>query len=119
MALSLKNSIDPDNLTFSPVDQSNWQDLVKLFESKGGPHNCWCMVWRKIDKSRNKASKWDKKEALRGYIDKQKPIGIIAYHSQEPIGWCSVAPRETYRNMSGDLSIDKVWSVVCFFIKRS
>ena len=36
-----------DDLTFKAVDQHNWKDLEKLFESRGGPHNCWCMVWRK------------------------------------------------------------------------
>jgi hypothetical protein len=44
-------------LRFTPVDKSNWADLEKLFESKGGPHNCWCMVWRNMkpgtDRSNN------------------------------------------------------------------
>jgi hypothetical protein len=24
------------------------------------------------------------------------PIGILAYDGRDPVGWCSIAPRETY-----------------------
>lgn len=36
-------------LLYIPVDKSNWNDLETFFESKGGPHNCWCMVWRNMN----------------------------------------------------------------------
>ncbi len=46
------------------------------------------------------------------------PVGILAYLDGEPVGWCSVAPRETYRSL-GTASLvagEAVWSVVCFFV---
>ena len=33
-------------LAFHPVTQDRWPDMEQLFESRGGPHPCWCMVWR-------------------------------------------------------------------------
>lgn len=48
------------------------------------------------------------------------PIGMLAYLDGEPVAWCSVAPRETFRPLGGiehptDVS---VWSVVCFYVQR-
>ncbi len=105
-------------LIYKPVDKSNWADLEKLFESKGGPHNCWCMVWRNMNEGAHRANKIDKKESLKNYIDSQKPVGLLGYDNSEAIAWCSIAPRESYRELSGDGSLTNVWSLVCFFIKR-
>ena len=33
-------------MEFKAVDAHTWPDLVRLFESRGGPHPCWCMTWR-------------------------------------------------------------------------
>jgi len=109
----------PVNFEFKPVSNDNWPDLEKLFESKGGPHNCWCMVWRKMDKYSDRSNKHEKKKALKGYIDQGQSIGFIGYNDHEPIAWCSVAPRETYRNMGGDPGLKAVWTLVCFFINSA
>lgn len=105
-------------LKYLPVDQSNWTDLEKLFESKGGPHNCWCMVWRNMNEGTDRANKADKKASLKNYVANQNPVGLLCYDNAEAIAWCSIAPRESYRDLSGDSSLTEVWSLVCFFIKR-
>ena len=47
------------------------------------------------------------------------PVGLLGYLGSEPVAWCSVAPRSTYRKLVSDDSDDEgVWSVVCFFIPR-
>jgi GNAT superfamily N-acetyltransferase len=105
-------------LQYMPVDQSNWKDLERLFETKGGPHNCWCMVWRNMNEGADRANKADKKRSLKAYVNDQHPVGIICYAHSEAIAWCSIAPRESYRELSGDSSLRNVWSLVCFFIKK-
>ncbi len=107
------------NLAFYPVDKSRWADLEKLFESKGGPHHCWCMVWRNMIEGKKRTNKSDKRNSLKRYVDKRIPIGIICYADNEPIAWCSVAPRESYRELGGQKNFHNVWSIVCFYIKRS
>lgn len=105
-------------LLYIPVDKSNWTDLEKLFECKGGPHNCWCMVWRNMNEGTDRANKVDKKASLKNYVDNQNPVGLLCYDHSEAIAWCSIAPRESYRELSGDNSLTNVWSLVCFFIKK-
>jgi GNAT superfamily N-acetyltransferase len=87
-------------------------------ESKGAPHNCWCTAWIAVDKKNKKAEKSEKKTTIKRRIEKGIPVGLLAYSKGEAIGWCAVAPRETYRPLGGDETKDTVWSVVCFFIKR-
>jgi hypothetical protein len=33
-------------LEYHDVNAARWGDFERLFESRGGPKNCWCMVWR-------------------------------------------------------------------------
>jgi GNAT superfamily N-acetyltransferase len=107
------------NITFHDVDASRWDDLERLFESRGGPKSCWCMVWRAGAKS---AKGPDRKAAMRRYVGEGVPIGLLGYSSGEPVAWCSIAPRTTYRDLGGPNNIsevpEEVWSLVCFFIRR-
>jgi GNAT superfamily N-acetyltransferase len=105
-------------LLYIPVDKSNWNDLETLFESKGGPQNCWCMVWRNMNEGTDRANKADKKSSLENYVTTEKPVGLLCYHNTVAIAWCSIAPRESYRELSGDTTLSNVWSLVCFFIKK-
>ena len=106
------------DIIYRPVDSKNWEDLEKLFESKGGPHNCWCMVWRNMKDGTDRSKKSDKKKSLKNYVDNHIPVGLLYYLGSEPIAWCSIAPRTHYRELSGDNSLKNVWSIACFFIKR-
>jgi GNAT superfamily N-acetyltransferase len=115
-----------DGFEFEAVDKSRWDDLAALFEARGGPHNCWCMVWRDKPPSPKGATASDRKSALKGALRSQAtegvPVGILGYCGRVPIAWCSIAPRSSYRPLGGvdDLDgDDRVWSLVCFFIKRA
>lgn len=94
--------------------------MERLFESRGGPKNCWCMVWRGTAKDR--ADKISRKAAIRQLVQEDVPVGILGYLGDVPIAWCSIAPRSTYRDLGGleDPCEDsgKVWSLVCFFVAR-
>ena len=52
------------------------------------------------------------------------PVGILAYADGKPIGWCSIAPRDTYSALERNRALARVddapvWSVVCFFVDRA
>lgn len=47
------------------------------------------------------------------------PVGLLAYMDGKPVAWCSVGPRETFRNLKGDEGIENVWSITCFFVPKS
>lgn len=104
------------------VDESCWPDLVSLFESPGGPKYCWCMAWRAKGSEAKTMTAADRRAALEGRVREGTPIGLLGYLEQEPVAWCSIAPRSTYRPLGGPSEPAEkdgdVWSLVCFFIKR-
>ena len=106
------------DIKIKPVDQNNWTDFETLFTSKGAPGYCWCMAWRMTKdelKNNNSASR---KKFIKQRVRNDSPIGLLGYVKGEAIAWCSIAPRETYQRLGGDERLDKVWSIVCFYIKR-
>lgn len=121
----MKNQIKiRSTYNFYPVTRDRWKDLEKLFGENGACAGCWCMYWRL------KASVWEKqkgdlnKKAMNKIINSGLIPGLLAYADNEPVGWCSVAPREEFARL--DISrilkpIDEkaVWSVVCFFIHKN
>jgi GNAT superfamily N-acetyltransferase len=47
----------------------------------------------------------------------------LAYHGQQPVGWCAVAPRQDFPALGRSRILkpvddQAVWSVTCFFIAR-
>src|ERR1700741_3429607 len=112
---------DLDRMVFHEVDEERWADLEQLFEARGGPKHCWCMVWRAQGEETKHRDGRSLKAALKHRVDDGVPIGILGYLDGAPVAWCSVAPRSTYRSLGGpeDEDGEKVWSLVCLFIPRS
>jgi len=106
------------NLTVKPVDESTWPDFEALFESKGCPSYCWCMAWRMTKDELKQNTSPKRKQFIHQRVQSGTPIGLLGYVDDEPIAWCSIAPRESYQRLGGDEALDNVWSLACFFIKR-
>ncbi len=105
------------------VDAESWDDFVRLFEAKGSPHYCWCTPFRV--RGNPDLTSAAKKEAIRGFVDAATPIGVLAYQDGEPIGWCSIAPRESYVRLTTSRTMPRVtplatptWTILCFFVVR-
>jgi GNAT superfamily N-acetyltransferase len=105
-----------DALEFREVTQERWPDLALLFEGRGGPSYCWCMAWRPGGSGDNAS----KRDALKRTVEQGTPIGLLAYEAAEPVAWCSIAPRESYRKLGGaaEPAGVVVCSVVCFYVQR-
>jgi GNAT superfamily N-acetyltransferase len=106
-----------------PVSRSNWADFTQLFEGRGCPHFCWCTSYRFSDAAALSAA--DKKARMRQFVTSGTPIGVLAYDGDEPVGWCSIAPRESYLRLGRSRSMPRVtppetstWTVLCFFVAR-
>jgi GNAT superfamily N-acetyltransferase len=111
------------DFAFQPLTPDRWPDLVKLFEHHGNPGYCWCMTWRLTSADYKQLDSAGRKQALQALVKTHVPIGILAYRDGEPVGWCSIAPRETYTRLEKSNTLKRiddqpVWSVVCFFVKR-
>lgn len=111
------------DLTFRLVTIDEWPILQRLFAEKGPQNGCWCMYWR------IKRSEWQKnfgeenKRALEEIIHSGRVPGILAYLDGQPIGWCSIAPREEFSVLDRSPTLKRVdgepvWSIVCFFVSK-
>lgn len=110
---------DLARLVFHEVTPARWPDFEKLFESRGGPKSCWCMVWRATPEEARHPNGPSRKVAMAGRIAAGTPVGLLGYIDDEPVAWCSIAPRSTYRRLVDDGSSDEgVWSLACFFVVR-
>jgi GNAT superfamily N-acetyltransferase len=106
-----------------PLTPDRWMDLIRLFGEDGAQSGCWCMWWRSRPKD-YKAGTGERNEyALKELVDTRQPVGLLAYIGKEPVGWCSVAPREQLirvRTSATWKPVDDlpVWAISCFFIDK-
>lgn len=105
------------------VTAQRWADMERLFESRGAPHYCWCSAYRWRDAG--EMDKADKKRRMRRLVAASTPVGVLAYDGDEPVGWCSVAPREEYARLERSRTMARAtppdtptWAVLCFFVAR-
>ena len=122
---AVETSVIPENeFSFAPVTESNWSDLEALFTERGVQNGCWCMYWRTSRADFQKNYGEGNKRQLQRITYSGTVPGILAYHQEKPVGWCSVAPRPDFPVLGRSptlkpLDDELVWSIVCFFIARS
>ena len=109
-----------DELTFRPVTSANLADFEAFFSAPGAPKHCWCMVWRRTAAEARLQAGSDRKRMMIQRISAGVPVGLLAYSGSGPVGWVSVAPRDSHRAMGGPAAAagEVVWSIVCFFVPR-
>lgn len=115
----MTDSFELDRVMFREVDKRTWPDFERLFESRGSPKSCWCMVWRATPEEAKRTDGASRKAAIAKRVGDGVPVGLLGYIDGEPVAWCSVAPRSTYRRLVDDESPDEgIWSIACFFVVR-
>jgi GNAT superfamily N-acetyltransferase len=111
------------NFEFHAVTTERWPDLESFFEANGNPNYCWCMRWRLSSSQFSKEDAAGRKRRLEKLVNENIPIGVLAYHEGRVVGWCSIAPRESYLGLERSRVLKRideqpVWSVACFFVDR-
>jgi hypothetical protein len=109
------------SLEFYPVTRDRLADLARFSERHGKFRYCSCMRWRMRSSQFSRSTKQSRVATLDQLVRAGMPIGVLAYSDREPVGWCSVAPRETYEALERYRALPRidhlpVWSVVCFFV---
>jgi GNAT superfamily N-acetyltransferase len=84
---------------------------------KPGGKGCWCMSYRDSRVPDDERGAYMERECA-----SEPGPGVLAYVGGEVAGWCSVAPRSTYRRLMRSRTIPIVddrdpWSVVCFVVR--
>lgn len=109
------------HITFHPVTSDRLTDLQRFSERHGKFRYCSCMRWRLISGDYQRSTKESRIAALEDLVLRDTPVGVLAYLDGEPIGWCSIAQRESYAALERFRALPRVddqpvWSVVCFFV---
>lgn len=78
---------------------------------------CWCMSYRD-----SRVKNQDRPAYLAGECEREPGPGVLAYVDGEVAGWCSIAPRSTYRRLMSSRTIPFLddrdpWSAVCFVVR--
>lgn len=108
-------------LRFEPLAERSWPALETLFGERGACGGCWCMYWRQSAKEHERNRGAGNRDALRERVRGGQPLGVIAYLDGEPVGWCSVAPREHFVRLARSrilAPVDEtpVWSITCLYL---
>lgn len=110
-------------LEFHPLTTERWADFEALFGERGAFGGCWCMWWRTTRSQFEKQGNEGNRQAMKALVESGVVPGILAYDEGEPVGWCSVAPREQYGSLNRSPVLKRlddapVWSLVCFYVAR-
>jgi GNAT superfamily N-acetyltransferase len=95
-----------------------WDDFASfMVPRKPGGGGCVCMAYRNssLDMPGRVAH-------MRALCASEPGPGLLAYVDGETAGWCSVAPKSTYRALVNSRTIPHVqdegaWSLVCFVVR--
>lgn len=84
---------------------------------KPGGGGCWCMSYRDARVSNAERPAYMQRECAT-----EPGPGVLVYVDEEVAGWCSVAPRSTYRRLMNSRTIPflderDAWSIVCFVVR--
>ena len=81
-------------------------------------------MWWRLSRSEFEKNKGEpNRRALQEIVRSEEEPGLLAYDGGEPIGWVSVAPRESFPALERSrvlalVNDQPVWSVVCFFVAK-
>ncbi|HLT82978.1 MAG TPA: GNAT family N-acetyltransferase [Phototrophicaceae bacterium] len=92
-------------------------DLAEVLAVKPGVGACWCMSYRD-----SRVSNDERPEFMRRLCESEPGPGVLAYVDGVPAGWCSIAPRSSYRRLMNSRTIPFVderdaWVAVCFVVR--
>jgi GNAT superfamily N-acetyltransferase len=64
------------------------------------------------------------KAALKELTLQNRVPGVLAYVAGQPIGWCSIGPRQSYPALDASPTLKRVddtpvWSIACFYVAKA
>jgi hypothetical protein len=104
-----------------PVTPERLADLDRFSRQHGKFRYCSCMRWRLTSTQYQRSTKESRIAALDELVRQGTPVGILAYIHNEPVGWCSVGPRESLAALDRFRALPRldsapVWSIACFYV---
>ncbi len=90
-------------------------DVVGVKKPGGG--GCWCMSYRDT-----RLNNLERPLYMQDDCSREPGPGVLAYVDGVPAGWCSIAPRSSYRRLMRSRTIPflderDAWAAVCFVVR--
>ncbi len=106
-----------------PLTPERWDDLERVFGPNGANSGCWCMWFRRPRREWQAAHSKGNRAAFKKLLDREAPLGLIAYVGGAPAGWCAVAPHADYSELARSRLFpptgeDGLWAITCLFVHR-
>lgn len=117
------NTATQPALEFRPLTPDRWEDFEALFGPHGACGGCWCQWWKQTGSEYDRHKGTDNRQLMRRSVEAGEVPGLLAYHENQPMGWCAVEPRSAYARLGRSRILKPVddipvWSVTCFFIAK-
>src|SRR5260370_33489213 len=94
MAMTDRRSV-ADRMVFREVTHDNWREFEGLFECRGGPKACWCMVWRATPVEAKQTDGLTRKAAMKARLTAGKTRGTICVLKKGHRAWVYGAASRT------------------------
>lgn len=112
----------PSAVEVRPVTPERWDDLLRVFGPNGARGGCWCMVWRLPSTELRRTPAAERRDRLEALVAEGTPTGLLAYVDGDPVGWCSVGPRETFGRLVRSRTLpppdeEPAWAITCFYVR--
>ena len=121
-------------LRIVPANEAAWEDIQTVLGTRGTGVICQCQRFKLAPRESFRSFPLEERAArFRVQANFDHPAatttsGLLAYLDDEPMGWCAVEPRSSYRGLlrvyrvpwlgrSEDKNDDTVWAITCFFIR--
>ena len=107
-------------ISVRPVSEAVFGDVQTVFGTRGQAARCQCQGYRLGWYAQHSDDVQGRRELLRDQVIEGH--GLLAYLDDEPVGWCSVAPRSdyaylrqtTWKGRTEDKGDPGIWAVTCF-----
>jgi GNAT superfamily N-acetyltransferase len=103
-----------------PVSEALFDDVQTIFGTKGQAARCQCQRYRMGWYAHQSDNVPGRRELLHDQVIEGH--GLVAHLDDEPVGWCSLAPRSdytylrqpTWKGRNEDKDDASIWAVTCF-----
>ena len=123
-----------DSILIRPITKERQKHFEALMKTNGITGSCWDIWPRRLSaegtarraywKAKGVTASEGNRRDIAKVLRAGKPVGLLAYQADEPVGFISVGPRRAYPRVDSSKTsppVDDlaVWVVPCFYVHRA
>lgn len=105
-----------------PLTPRRFDDLATVINPNRRATHCWCLSHRVSPSTIEELGDGDREQTMRALSARRTRPGVIGYEDGEPVGWCSISPRDDIPRLVASTLIRPiddvpVWSIICVVVR--